>query len=143
MKKYVLIIYLILASAIFAQYSNDYYGNALKHIAHSEFQEVLKDATKGLNAPHDPTIKVSEDVVRELLYGIRGYANLELRNYRDAIEDLTIAIQINPFSQYVGVNYYRRGLSKIRLGVSGGCKDLYKAQSNGYDCLKEIKMYCK
>jgi hypothetical protein len=66
---------------------------------------------------------------------------LNLEDYRGAILDFNMAIELNPKS---GDAYYSRGLAKIALNdVNGGCLDLSKAGELGYDRAYEvIKKLC-
>ncbi len=75
-------------------------------------------------------------------YFKRGVEKNEAGNYKEAVQDYTKAIELDP--KYAKP-YYFRGLCKIKLGEKeSGCLDLSKAGELGYDdAYDKIKELCQ
>ncbi len=77
-------------------------------------------------------------------YNNRGFANLILENYNDAIEDFTSVIKYDNYqTEFTNMALGNRGIAKLHINEDG-CIDLKKAMEEGNDKVKAIyKEYCE
>ncbi|HET6996284.1 MAG TPA: tetratricopeptide repeat protein [Chitinophagaceae bacterium] len=94
-----------------------------------------KEAEKDFNQ----SLAIKPDFYRAL--GYRSFLYYDLGQYQKALEDASMAIQINPRYDF---GYMRRASAKRALGQTDFCLDLYYAQKYGdRDAEKAIKEFCK
>ena len=78
------------------------------------------------------------------VYYLSGMTNYYLVNDKDAINDLTIALKLNPTNEEEGLFYYTIGLCKNNITPKSGCNEILKAiQKGSEDAKRNYSVECK
>lgn len=78
------------------------------------------------------------------MYYLSGMINYYLVNDKEAINDLTIALKLNPTGEEEGLFYYTIGLCKNNIKPKSGCKEILKAiQKGSEDAKRNYSVECK
>ena len=88
--------------------------------------------------------KCKAELKTKEMYYLSGMTNYYLVKDEEAINDLTVALKLNPTSEEEGLFYYTIGLCKNNIKPKSGCKEILKAIEKGSENAKKIYPFeCK